>query len=156
MMTLDDRVSVSPPRPHWAAFYAMHERLVKWGQIWLRHAMTNVPDYVLARDPVKEAQEWTGAELESAYELNSRVIRLSELRRTFVLQIFYKAREAKFWYELDPTDQSKIEAEMCREGLARMRRYNADNGGSLVLILRQTEFRAVREAAVWELIRGEG
>lgn len=158
MMTLDDRVQFTPPRQHWSAFQAMHDRLVLWGQIMLRGVMSpDGPSGVPSgeRNAMLKAVVWTGSQQAAAMELHSRVIRLPEVRQRIVLQIFYRAWEAEFWHELEPDDQSKIEAEMCREGLFRMRRYNAENAGSLVLILRQSEFRTVREAAVWELLRGE-
>lgn len=137
-----------------SAYRQMDARLIMWGNIMLRGALAGLPD--CERSDALTPVRWTGKQIDAAMALHSRVIRLPEVRQRIVLQVFYRGREAADWDKLDPLQQSGVEAEMCREGLARMRRYNRENAASLVLILRQSEFRTVRIGAVWELCAGEG
>lgn len=131
-----------------ATFSAWHARLVLYGQVLLQAATGEQLGGEDMREPVKR-EPWTGEQEAQAWRTHEEVTDLEPAHR-FAIQTFYRGKEAAHWDEYPPLKQSAIEADMCREFNAKARRFYGSREG---IIVRQTHFRALRMAAVIELIK---
>lgn len=137
-----------------SAYRQMDGRLIHYGKVLLQQAKGDEPDARDERTPIPRVV-WTAAEETRAWQVQRLVILLPPTAR-FIIQAFYKAREADYWHELSPLQQGGVEASMCREVNARVREFCRLHGGTPLLVLRQTYFRELRIGAVKDLCAKDG
>lgn len=106
------------------ALEPLHERLVDYGQCWIRDGspqglarldtvkVKGEDDRIVATtyrdpDPDKRPRQWTRPEIEAAGRLHSRIIRLP-LVHSLTIQVFYGEASAEYWWSIEPDEKVRI------------------------------------------------
>ncbi len=93
-----------------AGVMQMHDRLVEYGQVYVRIGVASMDD---TETPTAKVS-WSAAQQEAAATLHGIIIKL-ELRLNLTLQVFYKASSAGVWHKLSLVQQRTILERQARE-----------------------------------------
>jgi hypothetical protein len=143
-------------------FSPMYARLVEYGLCYLRSGEGRHKRIIEWQDWARDRyikRVWTGAEIEAAARLHSRIIRLP-LRHNLVLQVFFNESCASYWPKLEPDKQDEIIADLTLwtggpPGV-NVRIHNANREwGWNVAPIRPEEFIPIRDRGIRMLCNGE-
>ena len=135
-------------RGQWAAFNAMHKRLVLWGKIYLQGATGEELGVDGEREPAPKV-EWLRWQEDAAWAIEQRVNEL-EAKQRIVLRVFYRANWAQDWGEIEPDKRVEIEDKLCRRVNVQWRKYCAEVQ-ELPRTVRAYQLRSILDAAIREL-----
>jgi len=147
------------PQCRETAFARMDERLVKYGDCFLRQGAGITFQIYRDDKPEQKPIEYSGREQDEARLLHRDIVAL-EIRRSLVLQVFYGESVAKRWAKLRPTTQAEIIDDLTNYrgypyGVNKRLELRAKDLRTPPIRIRPSEFLPLRDDAIQQLMRLE-
>jgi hypothetical protein len=151
-----EQQAVAPPDE---AFARMHDRLVDYGDCFLRGGEGIT--FQIYRDdrPEQKPIQYSGRQKDAARLLHRNIIAL-EIRRSLVLQVFYGESVCRRWDRLNPNTQAEIIDDLTNyrgypHGVNKRLENRAREARVTSFRIRPDDFMGLRDDAIRQLIRIE-